>query len=118
MSPFHFFCSLEVWPDGLEKSAAAGVQFRILRSGRAPQDFPEGGLQALCGHWIRAGAMHLLWGSARPWLGLITRTCPSRNTGSSPQIAASPHCQGQLNHRELRPNVLESSWDSLLSHVL
>lgn len=33
--------------------------------------------------------MHPPWGSARPWLGLTTGTCPNPNTGPSPQTAAS-----------------------------
>ena len=49
MSPFHFFCSLEIWPDGLEKSAAAGVQLMILRPGRGPPRTSQRGASRLSG---------------------------------------------------------------------
>ena len=65
--------------------------------GGASQGSPEQGHPGFLGpsdH--KAGKTHLPRGSARPWPGISTGTCPNPDARPSPQTAASPHCQGQL----------------------
>lgn len=110
MSPFHFFCSLEVWPDRLEKSAAAGVQLRILRPGRAPLGLPRRGPPGSLGplDQSRCDASPVGQCQALAWPHHRNLSKPKHRP--FPPDCSLPHCQGQSNCRELRPNVLESSW--------
>lgn len=106
MSPFHFFCSLEVSPDGPEKPAATGAQPQDSQAAEGLPGTPRrgrSGLSGAIGPWQgwgqRATEQHLHWNLASPG-GLFPPPLQPHQSLSLPRPADLPLAQ---------PQVLEAS---------